>query len=151
MARSKRDRLYMVWWNMRRRCYDPSSDRYSTYGGRGIRVCRRWAWFENFYNDLQHLWSEGLWLERRDADGHYTPQNCHFTTQLRQANNKTNTKWLDVFGERLSLADAVRKYGVVSYDTVKRRINVEGWSPEKSLTTPCVPHKDRSWTDYRVY
>lgn len=136
---------------MKRRCYDTTSDRYSAYGGRGIRVCRRWLRFEKFYADMLPLWRDGLWLERRDTEGHYTPENCRFTTQLRQANNKTNTKWLEVFGETLSLADAVRKYGVVSYDTVKRRINVEHWKPEKALTTPRIPHKDRNWTDYRLY
>ena len=30
------ERLYNVWRNMVRRCHDPQSDRYYTYGARGI-------------------------------------------------------------------------------------------------------------------
>ena len=142
-ATNKNGKLYMVWWNMRKRCYNPSSDRYENYGGRGIRVCRRWAWFRNFYNDMHRSWREGLWIERKDLNGDYTPSNCYFTTQLRQANNKTNTKWVEVQGERMSLADAVRRYGVVTYDTAKRRINVQGMEVWPALTTPLIGQKYR--------
>ena len=137
-------RLYTVWWNMKRRCYDSGNSRYTNYGGRGIRVCRRWLRFRNFYSDMLPFWQKGLWLERRDTNGEYSPTNCYFTTQLRQANNKTNTKWLEVQGERMSLADAVRRYGVVPYDTVKRRISVFGYSVWYALTTPVIPQSRRT-------
>src|SRR5262245_47581513 len=33
---------YQKWLNMRRRCYDPTHQRYSYYGGRGIQICPEW-------------------------------------------------------------------------------------------------------------
>ena len=33
---------YEAWRNMRRRCYDSTSQNYRYYGGRGITVCERW-------------------------------------------------------------------------------------------------------------
>jgi hypothetical protein len=34
--------LYGVWTKMKARCNNPDLKNYSTYGGRGIRVCARW-------------------------------------------------------------------------------------------------------------
>lgn len=35
-------RLYHVWRDMKRRCYNPKDKRYNDYGGRGITVCAEW-------------------------------------------------------------------------------------------------------------
>ena len=40
--------IYQAWRNMLRRCYDPKSERYSCYGGRGVTVCESWHNFQNF-------------------------------------------------------------------------------------------------------
>src|SRR5690242_19950468 len=41
-------KLYRIWSNMKRRCWDHNNPRYSDYGGRGITVCERWHSFANF-------------------------------------------------------------------------------------------------------
>src|SRR6266851_517265 len=33
---------YQTWCSMLRRCYNPEARDYARYGGRGIKVCRRW-------------------------------------------------------------------------------------------------------------
>lgn len=35
--------LYRCWANMLQRTGNPNNTRYADYGGRGIKVCERWA------------------------------------------------------------------------------------------------------------
>ena len=37
-----RSRMYRVWGAMLERCNNPNQARYSSYGGRGIKVCDEW-------------------------------------------------------------------------------------------------------------
>jgi hypothetical protein len=121
---------------MVQRCTDHNATNYSFYGGRGIRVCRRWEVFENFRDDMLPTWFPGGTLERKENDGHYTPQNCKWATKKEQARNRRTTDWVEVFGERMSFAEAVEKYGVVPYGIARQRIHRGGWPVEKALATP---------------
>ena len=38
----KNTRLYKVWDSMKKRCYNPNSQNYKYYGGRGITMCNEW-------------------------------------------------------------------------------------------------------------
>lgn len=35
-------RISRVYWNMKTRCYNKSSNKYHAYGARGIKVCDEW-------------------------------------------------------------------------------------------------------------
>lgn len=89
--------LYKVYHAMLDRCYNSNNKFYSYYGGRGIRVCKRWqgaTGFTNFSNDMGER-PEGLTLDRTDNDKGYSPGNCRWATHSQQQYNQrvaiTNT------------------------------------------------------------
>lgn len=80
------------WSMMKTRCYNPNSGSYRHYGGRGIKVCKRWL--DNFENFLQDMGERppGTTLDRYpDGDGDYTPGNCRWATAEQQMKNRR--KW----------------------------------------------------------
>lgn len=88
-AGNKRTPTYNSWRAMRERCTYPRHPRWVDYGGRGIRVCDRWANFENFLEDMGER-PEGMTLDRINTNDHYYPPNCKWSTPLQQAWNRRN-------------------------------------------------------------
>ena len=134
-----RARLYYVWSNMIARCSNPKNIGYSSYGGRGIKVCDEWL------NDFQafHDWAIAngydetaprgeCTIDRIDNDGSYCPENCRWTTAKVQANNTRRTRFIEFDGECLSVSEWARRLGM-NQSTLSMRINKYGWSADKAL------------------
>ena len=86
-----RTKLYKVWNSMKQRCENSKIKYYKNYGARGICVCEEWKDFSNFYkwaieHDYYNL--KRPTIERINNDGNYCPDNCKWTTFLKQAYNK---------------------------------------------------------------
>ncbi len=85
--------LYKIYYCMKARCYNENIRSYKDYGGRGIRVCRRWMGlngFSNFEKDMGNRPSRRHSLDRIRVNGNYTPKNCRWATSHQQASNKRN-------------------------------------------------------------
>jgi len=81
-------REYDSWQSMKTRCYNSNHKFYNYYGGRGIRVCRRWKnSFENFYADMGKR-PLGRSLDRINTNGNYEPSNCKWATPKEQMRNR---------------------------------------------------------------
>jgi hypothetical protein len=127
-------REHKTWENMRERCGNPNNPRWSSYGGRGITVCDRWARsFENFIADMG-MSPHGYTLERIDNQRGYNPDNCRWATYTDQAKNRRTTRFLACRGENRSVQDWAR-VGGITYQQLIRRLH-RGWKPERAIFTP---------------
>lgn len=126
---------YRVWHKMKQRCYDVDSNGYENYGGRGIRVCKRWLdGFQNFFDDMGKR-PEGMSIERKDNNGNYEPSNCCWATKKTQSNNRRNNIQIMFNGRTQNLKQWCDEFGV-KYKMAHKRIKHYGWTPEKAFTTP---------------
>lgn len=84
-----RTKLYHVWSAMLARCYTPSRKDYKWYGAKGTYVCAEWHDFATFLSWAKTSgYTEGLTIERKDVEGHYTPENCCWIPLKEQNLNK---------------------------------------------------------------
>jgi hypothetical protein len=79
---------YIAWGSMIQRCTNHRSKAWKYYGGRGIRVCKRWLRsFAAFHADMGRRPS-GRSINRRNNGGNYSPRNCRWATKATQMSNK---------------------------------------------------------------
>lgn len=103
---------YAVWCRMIARCTNPTVSRYPRYGGRGIKVCERWAAFENFLADMGEMPTRRHSLGRIDNDGDYCPENCRWETIAEQASNTSNNVRVTWNGREQTIAQWARELGI---------------------------------------
>jgi hypothetical protein len=85
---------YTTWQNMKQRCYDNSNPSYVDYGGRGIKVCKKWLKsYKVFLEDLGRKPGLEYSLDRINNDGDYKPSNCHWATKSEQMLNRRSWNW----------------------------------------------------------
>lgn len=125
---------YRAWQQMHRRVAPdaPGRDR-EVYFDRGIKICERWASFENFLEDMGLKPSRGHSLDRIDNDGGYSPENCRWATLSEQARNKRTNIYITYRGETKCLMDWSKELGV-GHRNLYHRYH-QGCSAEEILDT----------------
>lgn len=134
-------RLYTVWNAMKRRGFNEHCKEYPLYGGRGIVVCDEWREsFEAFRDwaigagyDVQAPRGQCT-IDRIDVNGNYCPENCRWATQSEQCNNRQKNHFLDIRGEKKTIAAWSKVSGIPSH-TIYDRIR-SGWDAERAVFAP---------------
>ncbi len=90
--RGRRSSEWTTWQGMKKRCNNPHHKYYKYYGGRGIKVCKRWEVFKNFLLDMGQKPESSLTLDRKENDKDYSPWNCRWADRVEQNNNRRNAK-----------------------------------------------------------
>lgn len=124
-----------IWNHMMNRCYNQKDKRYEQYGGRGIKVIKRWHIFINFWNDMKANYHDGASLDRINVNGNYCKKNCRWINFLEQNKNKTTTLYVTINKKKVRLKDLCEQFNI-SYYTVYFRLYKFGWKIEKAINTP---------------
>ena len=122
---------HAVWYGMHSRCKNPKVRFWHCYGGRGIKVCKRWDDFFVFVEDMGRR-PPGTSLDRIDNDGDYTPENCRWATNIEQGRNRRTTNELQLWkGVRRSVKEISDMTGV-PYITLRERLR-EGFTIRQAV------------------
>ena len=128
--------IYKVWTGIKRRCYNENEEFYHHYGGRGIKMCDEWLNDPQAFIDwaLSNGYKHGLWIERIDNDGDYTPINCRWATIKEQSMNRRTNRFFTVRGITASLKEFSIITGI-GQATIIHRLKA-GWSEEDAIYAP---------------
>lgn len=133
--RLKESPEHSAWRNMKDHCFNPRNRMYKYYGGRGVKVCKRWVKsYVNFVFDMGRKPSKEYSLDRINVNGNYTPKNCRWATAKEQTSNRRINRWFTYKGVTKHLDDWARE-SKIGFSTFKTRI-YRGWPFIKALLTP---------------
>ena len=136
-------RLYRIWIDMKRRCYNTKRKSYKYYGKKGIYVCEEWK--NNFkafqYWALNNGYKDTLSIDRINNNGNYEPSNCRWATIKQQNNNMSTNHYIEYNNEKYTLKQLCEKYNF-DYELIKNRLRY-GWTLERAITTPKRKNKKK--------
>lgn len=126
---------YRTWFRMLQRCYNKNVANYGKYGGRGISVCKRWRnSYKNFISDMGKCPNTKWSINRIDNDGNYTPENCEWASDTKQANNKSNNVRISYGGKTKTVSQWARELNMPQATLYQRLFNF-GYSVAEAFGT----------------
>lgn len=123
---------YNAWRNLRQRCNNKKSWLYKYYGGRGIKVCKRWNKYENFIKDMGQKPQPKYELDRINVNKDYKPSNCRWVDKKTQQRNQRRTVIITYKGitrKRLEWGELLG----INPDTIRRRLD-RGHTVKRALS-----------------
>lgn len=130
--------VYRAWLEMIRRCKDLNRPGWRDYGGRGIKVCRKWMKFQSFQKDMGPSWKAGLSLGRKNNNGNYCKRNCRWEDRFEQNNNTRRNKLIRAKGTCLTVGQWAKRLNV-PYSMLMWRFQ-DGWEHERIVNQPSRKH-----------
>jgi len=125
--------IHNIWMGIIQRCTDINSSSYKNYGGRGIKISDEWLDFTVFLSDMGDK-PKGLTIDRKNNNGDYSKENCHWVDRKQQANNRRSSKLLTYKNETMTQSQWEDKYNMRK-GMLWERLN-RGWTLERALLTP---------------
>lgn len=89
------ERIYSIYCDMKKRCYNNKCSGYKNYGGKGVTICKEWLDdFNSFYRwSMEHGYDETLTIDRIDSSGNYEPTNCQWITRSENISRRNIEYW----------------------------------------------------------
>lgn len=137
----KNSRIYRIWSQMKVRSLNPNHIAYDRYGGRGIKLCKRWHHFVNFLKDMGHPPSSKHTLDRLDNNKGYSKANCRWATKLEQNRNARTNVRVKFKGQTKCLSEWAEYVGI-PYLRLWARYRKHGWAFKRALYEPI--HKEKA-------
>lgn len=126
-------RLYSTWKSMKSRCYNPNTKSYPYYGGKGVGVCERWRRsFDNFLEDMEGGFKEGLTLDRIDSSKNYCKENCRWANSVTQSNNQDREYTKILYNGVYYTEAEISRLLNISRSTLQSR-RLRGWSDDEII------------------
>ena len=120
--------LYRTWNTMKQRCENPNREKYSIYGGRGIKVCDEWQDPNAFIDwSLSNGYEKGLQIDRIDNNGNYSPTNCRWVTGKENCRNRRSNVILTIDGVSKTVIEWCEETGLKHF-TVYYWVRTKGKS-----------------------
>ena len=127
-------KLYDCWRHMIDRCYNPKSERFKTYGARGVIVCDEWRNnYQNFLDwALSNGWEENLridkdflYIEKHGGKTGliYSPEYCRFITHKENIDRTTRSIYFEYQGQNKTINELSQINGV-NRGTLARRLEL---------------------------
>lgn len=115
---------YRLWAHIHDRCYNPNTEKFPIYGGRGIRVCDRWHksnpdGFKNFLSDAGKAPNTKATFDRINSNGNYEPDNCRWTDYFVQNNNRSMSVRVEGVTKKEMSSKLGRSIGI--FEVMQRR------------------------------
>ena len=132
----ERNLLYLVRRAALRRCNDTRDPDYHRYGARGIEMCEEWTDHPKAFVEwaLANGYRHGLYLDRKDSDGPYSPANCRFVTPSESSRNRrANIEY--TYNRRTQCLAAWAEERGIKYETFRKRWH-RGWRGDRLMTAP---------------
>lgn len=127
-------RTFKSWETMKQRCCNHNSPDYHNYGGRGVRVCKRWLdSFDNFLSDMGER-PKGKSLDRIKNNLGYFPENCKWSDTSEQQRNKRNTRKVTYNDEQKTIYELADISGLPP-KIIGDRLYA-GWDIDRIMITP---------------
>lgn len=130
------------WEAMMDRCYNPSSEKYEHYGGRGIYVSdefRECPTFCKYISELPDAYCKKKnQLDRIDNDRGYERGNLRWVTRSQNQRNTRRNRIVKYKGVEYAFIDFVEKFTKLPYDCARKCLK-RGLSLEEIIEYKYVP------------
>jgi len=130
---------YKSWSGMIQRMTNPSNKRYPQYGGKGLRLAKKWRAFEGFFEDMGERPDKSYTLDRINPKLGYFKSNCRWASLKTQYYNKLCTRKVEWKGQTLTVRAWADKMSI-PYETLMTRLD-RNWEVERALTQPVQKRK----------
>lgn len=127
-------RTYHIWEGIKTRCKNSKFIYFKYYGGRGIRYCKRWENFKNFFEDMGECPLDKQ-IDRIDNNKGYFKENCRWVTSQENNRNKRNNTLITYNSETKCLTEWAEKIKI-NPRTLSDRINKLNWTIKEAIEIP---------------